>query len=317
MTKFVFNRIQWIFAVMLLIVTVQVRAQNYPPQKVTTPSDTRDYYRHGSNKTDPTSTDIPQELRDSVTITSTQSYFVLPDTSISPNWYNTDETIKDISNTSNLNSTFTWSLENHFGALFGSSTTYTETGRVSPILQIQWGATTGSDILRMREVPKTNTACIIGTGTAITIDVIAKPIITFDQVGNPLAYAAGGCYTQAEVTAGVVYNFPVTVTTAVPKQAQIKIDYTVTRMPGESSGAMPSNGNDVSITVDASGKATFPLEFLSYGVYKITLTDVTDRISRKSQVAVAGVIVSAGSEFIFSVLRPAETGPIYRLPNNY
>ena len=267
------------------LVAANIYAQT-PPNKVAI--DSKDYYRHGYNK-DGGPFDPGREERDSVTITSTMTYFVLPDPAISPS-YNVTTSPKDFTN---VNSTFTWTIENSFGT--GTSTT--------PIIVINW-TKTGIDTVKVKEVPKANGGACGGNDQEMPVVVIPKPVITFNQVGTPAAYADGACYTQAQVTAKVTYNFPVTATTS---SSQVWVDFTVTK-DGNPVSALA--GNDVPVV-----SGTFPLEFDDYGKYEVTITKVTDRISRKSQVV--GDITAAGAKFTYNVIRPAQTGPMYRIPNNY
>jgi hypothetical protein len=100
---------------------------------------------------------------------------------------------------------------------------------------------------------------------------------------------------------------------------RIQVTYTVARTAEDTNtGAVPDGGTvDVVLTGTAG---VIPIEFTSYGAFKVTLTDVTDRISRKSLTPVVGEIAGAastGAEFVFNVLKPVTTGPIYRLPNFY
>ena len=266
--------------------------QTTPPNKVVV--DAKDYYQHGYNSSG--GPNLPQEVRDSVTVTSVIKYFVLPDPTVSPNYkYDTPANTVDFSQ---VNSTFTWSLKNLLGVTNSSTT---------PIVTVTWGNTAGIDSVKVTEVANSNSSCT-GPGTTIPVAVINKPTIVFNPK-NAL-YADSACHTLTEVTTGVQYQFGVTATT---QSSQIWVDYTVTK-DGVAQSAL--NGTNVLVT---GGQIT--LTFNDYGLYEVTLTKVTDRVSRKSTDAsgnpITGEIASAGAKFKYHVMRPVQTGPIYRIPNNF
>jgi hypothetical protein len=252
--------------------------------------DGKDYYRHGYNSTGGgTVQQSPQEDRDSVTITSVMKYFVLPNPTVSP-----DYTVTDLLNFTDVKSVFQWSLANDpavIGATDGSTT---------PIVTVLWNAL-GVDTLKALEVPDMGAACA-GSGTKIPVTVIRKPEIAFEPRNS--VYADSACYTQTQVTAGVPIIFDMDVVT---DSWLVEVDYTVTR----NGSALPSmTGTNVPVV---GGEIT--LVFEDYGRYEITITKVTDNISRKS--SVDGDITTVGEKFTYIVMPPVETGPIYRLPNNY
>jgi len=292
----------------LLLTAGIVYGQTTPPTSVVIEGN--NYYQHGHNKD---GANQPQEARDSVTVTSVIKYFVLPDPGGSPN-YNPANAV----NFSDVNSTFTWSLGSRsspsaFPALG------TTNGSTTPLVEITWGNVAGIDSIWVREIPITNASCA-GAGNTIPVAVINKPNISFTPDDG--IYADSACYTLTEVTAGVTYNFDMTVTT---QSSQIWVDYTVTK----NGVAVPSlDGEDVPLTniVRDSGSGliiggTIPLIFNDYGVYEVTITKVTDRVSRKSTDAagdwILGTITSAGAKFTYSVMLPVRTGPIFRIPNNF
>ena len=256
--------------------------------------DGKDYYQHGYNGAGDPSLPKSQEERDSVTVTSVIKYFVLPDPTISPD-YDPD----DATEFTDVKSTFTWSLWSTSTTPLGSTD-----GSTTPIITVTWGSVTGVDSVKVTEVPDISAACA-GKGTTIPVAIIKKPEIAFTINGS--IYADSACYTQAEVDAEISIPFPMTVST---QSSQVWVDYTVTK-----DGA-PTSLDDTDVLI-VGGNLT--LTFEEYGRYVVTITKVTDRVSRKSTDdsgdPILGVIPAA--KFAYNVMRPVQTGPIYRLPNNY
>ena len=263
----------------------------------------KEYYQHGYNSTG--GPNLTQEERDSVTISSTMKYFVLPDATANPNYkYDTPANAQSFDN---VLSTFTWGFRRSGGAALGT-TTGSPTNK--HIISIQWN-TVGVDTIRVNENPVNG---CLGTETKIPVAIIPKPTITFNQVGNPSSYSDGACATQTEVDNGIDYSFPVT---AISQSSQVKIDYTITFTPVNGIAEAPVNVQSATVS---GGSFTVNLKNTGnrYGSYEITITKVTDRISRKSGIESTGtdLLTSGGSAtFTYNVLKPVETGPIYRLPN--
>ena len=271
------------------------------PEKVSI--DSKDnYYRHGfnANGANTVGSIKAEEATDSVTIGSTMKYFVLPDPAYNKDWYNVDGSIKDITNTSNIISSFTWTIETVSSGVGTTSAT-------TPIAPINW-TTSGTASIKVQEVPPGGDDVCKGTETVIPVEIIAKPTITFGLVGT--AYSDGKCYLPDDVD-DAAYSFPVNVSTDVKGKQDVKISYTVTK---EGDASYSSGGTDVLIE---SGQ--FNVSFDDYGKYEITITKLTDRISRKSgDEGTSGFLTSGGSlSFTYTVIKPAQTGPVYHLPNSY
>ena len=280
--------------ILFFFTTGIVFGQTTPPNYVDI--DGKDYYRHGYNSSNPSGTPDPQEIRDSVTVTSVIKYFVLPNPAVSPQY-----DPNDIDNFTNVNSTFSWSLRNTspLGTIPSGSTT--------PIVTVTWGSTTGIDTIKALETPNWSAACA-SSPTAIPVAVIRKPEIAFATKNS--IYADSACYTQTQLTTGISIPFSMNATT---ESSQIWVNYTVTK----DNVAEPSlNGSNVPVV-----GGNISLIFNDYGRYVITITKVTDRISRKSTDVsgnpIEGNITTVGEKFTYTVMRPVETGPIYRIPNNY
>ena len=279
-------------SIILLLCSGIVYGQTTPPTSVVI--DSKTYYQHGYNSVG--GPDRPEEIRDSVTVTSVSKYFVLPNPFVSPLYNPTNALVF-----TNVNSTFPWTLRNSLGTITNGNNT--------PLITVTWGNTTGIDSVRVTETPTQLGAVCIGSGTSIPVAVIAKPTIAFNQVNS--AYADSTCFTPAELLAGVLRNFAVTATT---QSAQLQVDYTVTR----NGVAYPAlNGTNVPVAVGGNISITFS----EYGRYEITITKITDRVSRNSFDAagnsIVGDITTAGARFVYHVMPPVQTGPIFRLPNRF
>ncbi len=293
------NIIQYSFLALMLVVSTTLYGQT--PEKVV--MDTKDYYQHGFNKTGTNTPGVvkTQEMRDSVTVTSVMKYFVLPDKLSNPDWYDNLGNIKSVNDsTTNLKSTFVWSFKNGLGS--GKSR--------KQIIAATWNSI-GIDSLKVRENPENG---CVGKETVIPVAVIAKPTITFKQVGS--VYTDGICPPQAvNATNKVSYNFPISITTS---SSQVEVTYSRawTKSDGTDGGTLTNQKAWVKII---GGNAVFEMEFSDYGKYDITITNVTDRVSRKS--LVDGVIAQGtppqSAVFTYNVMKPIETGPIFRIPNDY
>ncbi len=288
-------------AILLLFVAVGAYGQT-----TNVSIDSKTYYQHGYNSTG--GPNLPQEARDSVTVGSVIKYFVLPSSEANPLF-----NVANPTDFTNVTSVFNWGFRRSGGAALGSITPSTPTNQ--PIISITWGNSYGAvDTIRVVENPANGCP---GSETKIPVEIIAKPSITFRQVGSPLDYKKDTCVTQAQVTATITYNFPVAITSAVKPDAKVWVNYTVTK---DGVAAPTLNGTNVALTMSSTTLGTFPIAFNAYGKYEVTITQITDRISRKSSVLVNGDIATGTGQsalFTFSIIKPVETGPIYRLPNNF
>lgn len=301
-------------AIVMLGMSIGMFGQQPTSVKLETGGD--DYYRHGYNKAggpfvDPGNPE-GQEIRDSVTVSAKMKYFVLPDPSISPDYDPT--TTSGIIDFTKVNSEFEWQFRRAGGAALGENITTPAKNR--PIVEIEW-KNTGVDSLVVKEIPNLGAACA-GNYTVIPVAIIPKPTITFSPVGT--AYKDSACHTQAELTTGggVTYSFPAVATT---KSSQVKIKYEVFKPDNTSLGSdiIDFKGTVSDDLVTGSFTNTL-LKFTEYGTYRVVITEITDRVSRKSDVnnTGAGVLTPSGSiEFAYKVMPPVQTGPIYRIPNNY
>ncbi|MDR2039884.1 MAG: hypothetical protein LBQ60_18335 [Bacteroidales bacterium] len=252
--------------------------------------DGKAHYQHGYNSSG--GPDLPQEERDSVTVTSTMKYFVLPDRAFNSNFYDGSGNIIDPVDVTKLTSTFEWSVKTPAVGTTDGSTTH--------ISAVTWGANPAIDTLIVREKPTSGGTVCEGTPTKIPVAVIAKPVIGFDQVSSQYSFTQ--CVPGVTSSNKASYTFDVTATSS---SSQVIVGYTLSKDGG---AATPYTA---SVNMAAGG--SFVLEFEDYGAYTVVITSITDRVSRKS--SVAGVITSGANQFVYNLIKPAQTGPIYHIPN--
>lgn len=266
-------------------------------------------YEHGYNKDNLTTPDSPREDIDTVMVTSTMNYFVMPDTYYNKVYFQGT----NYAATNLTGSKFDWTVTN--GTAVAQNPNTATTPGTSPWVKITWNATGAAEI-KMKEIPQNLPAACEGAETTIPVYVIAKPTIGFNQTGTPLAYSASECYTDATI-GGASYNFSFNVTTG---SSQVLVNYSVkktdlwtgvvTTLPG----AMDV---PVTLTPGAPGVYTGAMQiyFSAYGEYEVTITKITDRIARKCEVD--GSINAGQNVFTYSALPQPKAGEVYHVPNNF
>lgn len=179
---------------------------------------------------------------------------------------------------------FTWSVTNN-------PSTIASVGATTSNLASVTFNSTGVDTLKVFESSAVSCA---GAPVKIPFEVIAKPTVTYGT--SPAAV----CNLVPD---SVTVNLPVTLTTSV-KDDSIRITY-------EISGANTVSAKELKLKKSATTFTIPKKTFTNFGENTITITLVSDRISRKSNVA--GTI--SGTAFKFTINRTPVTGPIYHLPN--
>ena len=288
------------------------QVSNSPLNRTMTLDNTnRALYEHGYNKDNTSTPDSPRENTDTVMVTSVMNYFVMPH-----DYYNKDyfDNASDYTETNLTNSMFDWSsFSPGRGTIVPQNSNSTGT---SPWVKVTWN-TAGIDTLHVKEVPQvaTTLACESDT-TKIPVLVIPKPTIGFTQVGTPPAYAASDCYDAVTVLTAS-YDFPFTVTTS---SSQVWINYTIVEtdlMTGTVSSTTVQTDVPITLTL-VSGTtytATLNLPFTDYGIYEVTINEITDRIARKCEIV--GDINSGAGVFTYSVLPQPQPGRVFHVPNNF
>ena len=305
-----------------------------PPVSTTVTNQLKDYYQHGLDKTSVDAADKKSyEAVDSVTITSFMKYFVLPDPSVNTAYNYTTVTP---TNFTGVVSEFDWTLSNSNGTFKGAGPAAPlNADNKKPLIIVNW-TTLGASKLTVQEQPDGPTCP--GDPREIDVFVIPKPKIEFRRMKEGDPDDDGECVNEQCVardydieTLGVEVSFAMKVFT---KSNQVKVKYQI-REGTDPWAAAPVITEDVTLGAETSpgsgeyNAGDLKITFYDYGEYEIKLTEVTDRISRKSMDAdgneIVGDIVQTppanGADpcetFKYIVRRPVETGPIYRIPNNY
>jgi hypothetical protein len=285
-----------IFAIMMLGYTT-LNAQNPSPATVTLDGST--FGKHGFNSGGIATT---LENVDSLTIGAANvKYFVYPDSAISP-LYNVATNYS-----TGLNSDFFWSVNPSTGITIDT----TNAGYRNNYAKITFPSTGTPPIDYTISVVETakGSNCA-GTAKAINARLIAIPAVTGGTVTAP------GCPSTVAPYNFLVPTISLTgLSSAVQSTNQkIKITYTLTG-PTDMAGTIGTlNTNTIDIpenstSVDLSGLGPI----VDYpGTYTFSITGISDRISRKSGVAVTPSFTNV----TFVVSRRPVTGTIYHLPNN-
>jgi hypothetical protein len=190
---------------------------------------------------------------------------------------------------SGTNSTFAWSLKTPLGTVTPTSTN---------IATISFGTVLGVDTIKVRETSPT--ASCPGSISKIPIELIAAPTGEF----NDADYVDGVCVAVAD-SGTYTYAVPLSLNTSV-KDDSIRLSVTVTRPD--------LTTRSLIIKVKKTATSFTYGDYPSFGAYTFKITAVTDRISRKSNVA--GTITTGKDVFTLAFNKVPQTGPIYHLPNN-
>jgi hypothetical protein len=269
-----------------------------PPNSVTI--DGKEYFQHGRNQHGNTPDINAAEAVDSVTVTARMRYFVLPDATVSPEYFNEGAPIS-FTDFSKVNSSFVWEVESTTAGIGVIEAIGAGNAVTDPLIFVRWTAT-GEAELKVEEAPgEGEGACSAGEPTIINVEVIAKPTIEFANIDDKYYF----WWCDSNLPYSLVLDM--VATSAVVGNVQMQVKYTVSKNDGTA-------GAEQTATIE-NGKLS--INFDDYGVYVITITEVTDRISRKSGVLGDVGIVNDANVFTFEFQRPIETGPIFRIPNDF
>ena len=281
-------------------------------------TDERTYHRHNENLETQTGEEVEY-----VTAGSTMRYFVMPNQTANPEYDQGDPF-----DFTKLLSTFTWSWDN---TALGTISPLPGTRTSSPFISVQFNNASYpglafnnpvSGVLNVLEVPdqtQVNACTDANALTEMPVSVIPRPQTGF--VANSTAPNTGLFYdSECIVTlpsSGFSITLPITVTTAdvISTNPDVKITYDV----AIDGGATIITNGVYSLPNNAQTELVIPVPDanIGYNRYVITITDITDRISRKSFVPVPGDIITAGGANVYTweVMEPVRTGPIFRIPN--
>ncbi len=305
-----FTVLRGLFTIAFAVGTLAAFAQN----PLATP--TGDLYRQGTNAgntTGPVATEDP----DLVTTGTQVPYLVFPDPDLNPDW----AAGTDATNTTDLLSTFSWTIP---GTI---SSTVPGTGHYITI-DVTGAANTTGQIT----VAEQSGASCAGTPTSINVRVIAQPAVSAMAVSDGTAPNDAICATGTNGSLNITLpTFTATQTTdaAIPGDAGIRVRATlvftdfVSGTPTTIFSNAILNVNETTGVVSnadmtAAGAAGAYDDLDSWGTYALTITHVSDKISRKDITAADGYFAlngGTGYTATYTVLKTPTTGPIYHLPN--
>jgi hypothetical protein len=233
---------------------------------------------------------------DSIAIGGTADYFVMPDPALNTGYNFATNPL------TNLNSSFDWT-----GTTGESSITYKKSGAtdIPNYVQILWGNAPG--LFQVSVAEQAAAGCADATPTLIPVRLIARPTLTFPAAGGNQSFCSSAADGSTNVNpAAMTVNF----TSSVSGDKLIQLRYTIT---STSHGTVASNIlATVTATSATSGTFTLASALNFFDTYTITLTEVTDRISRKSNTTA----VPAGNiTYTVVVTHAPNTGTLYHIPN--
>lgn len=247
-----------------------------------------------------------------VTVGKTMPFFAWPDNAYSPG-YN-PETGAGL----NTESSWAWTLPAGFS----------QTGNDANYVEITVSGMPGDYTINVKEsAPSSFGGCEDGTGSDMTIRVVAAPVIEslpyFDGIADPLL----ACET-------LTINPNIEVTGYPNFQVSVSLDYREVDVNGNpavgATGSWTSILNESLVTASiansyTSGTHTFVFDADralavvngSRTEYRYTIHGINDNISRRSDYLSTATLYGATSTQNFIVSKAPTTGPIFHIPNNF
>lgn len=250
---------------------------------------------------------------DLVTTGTQVPYLVLPDKDLNPGWVPGG----DATNTTNLISTFNWDVPEGIGTIATNNRHYIT-------INVTGSAGTTDEI----SVQEQSAAGCDGEPTTINVRVIAQPIISAlavsDGSGNDAVCGTG---TNGSLDIPIP-TFTVTKSTdaAIPGDAAVRVRASLVftdfvtkastniftdQILNVSAAGVVSNDE---MTAAAAAGTYDDLD--SWGTYTLTITHISDKISRKDINEADGYFAVADITATYTVQKAPQTGPIYHLPND-
>jgi hypothetical protein len=252
-------------------------------------------YKHSTNSTDLVGP-VAGESTDSVSVGSTTKYYCMPDGSINSSFnYGTDPF-------ANVTSTYNWSVTPALAS--GGVVAVPAHNTALHYRQIEW-TSTGTGNIQVTE--RSNLGCDGNTLTT-PVEVIAVPTVQYPSATN------SDCFTGTESSLNyVLAGIPVVWTSTVSGKRQLKINITIS-CTNAGFGIVQTH-NNITVTETGAGTGTFdcPIVLNYYGVYTITLTAISDRISAKTSI---NGTVGVNSTYTFVLSKNPVSNPIYHITNN-
>lgn len=308
-------RIALTLALMVVGMTTAL-AQNLVP----TPDG--DLYLNGRNVSSP-GANVVAENPDLITNGTKVPYLVIPDATLNPTW--SAAAALDATVTTGITSTFTWTVTGAFGALNAAPV---NTGHYIHVDVTAAAGTLGT--LNVKE--QGAVGCPDITGTNISIKVVAKPAATALAVSDGVAPNVSICVSGTNGSLNVAFpTFTATKTydASIDATGDPLIMVKATLVFNDFVLGTPTTlFTDQLLNVDATTGAisnadiatkSALTDFDKWGSYVLTITQISDKISRKDLNAAAGyfnINGVTGYAATYTVLKTAQTGAIYHLPNN-
>lgn len=275
--------------------TINVNGQTLAPQ--------------GQNST---GTAVASEGRDTVPTGGNVRYYVVPDASANASYTGIL--------TGSLSSNFKWDV----ASKTGTADTIT-TGRAinyvgsytsfSNYMNVSWK---GIGTLDLSYVERSAAGCS-GTPKTLPISIIATPTVEFFNMSDTALCTPGtdGSLGLTKTDIRIRYSSSISGLST----RNLIVTYDIAR-PAAAGGNLTGQTATLTIENGTTAKLSLPAGALNwYGQYTITLTNITDRISRKSVPAAAGSLadidaaVGVKSSYQIMVNPVPTTGTIYHLPN--
>jgi hypothetical protein len=269
-------------------------------------------YQQGTNSGGASPTETP----DLVTTGTKVPYLVVPDPLLSPTW----APGADATNTTGITSTFLWTIPGVVSATVPGTGHYIT-------LDVN-GAANAVGVINVKE--QSGAACPDATGTNINVRVVAQPTASAIAASDGSAPLNSIC--QGGTNGSLNVPFPVYTVTkvtdaAIPGNATVRVKATLVFTPPV--GAPTTLFTNQILNVDAAGVVSSAdittasggtlTDFDNWGTYDLTITQISDKISRKDMNVAAGyfnINGATGYTATYSVFKTPTTGIIYHLPNN-
>jgi hypothetical protein len=285
----------------LLITMASVWAQPATVSVAGVPGGTLDKFVTGTAGEDP----------DLATTGTQVSYLVYPDAVLNPSWAEG----ADAKNTNFLTTDFTWTIPAAFSSTVPATIHYVT-------LNITGAAGATGNIT----VVENSAASCAGSTTTMAVKVVAQPTVTDAAVTDGSIPINSICVSGTNGSLGAaIPTFSVTKTidaSITTPNIRVKATLDLTALVG---GATSNIFTDVVLNVDAATGNINATDLASaipggkldtWGVYTLTISSVSDKISRKDLNAAGGYFTVTGVTTTYSVLKTPTTGPIYHIKND-
>lgn len=277
----------------------QLMAQNPAPTNATL--ETTLLQKHGNNSG---GSFTATELVDSLTVGAVNvKYFVYPDSAISPSY---DVTT---SYNANIRSDFAWSVTGPSSV--GLSIDTVDNNYHNNYAKITFPSTIGDYTVSVVETAKASSCS--GSAKSFLARLIAAPTVTG---GAAVAVPCPSTATPYNLNVPTITLSGVSTSVLAAGAQQVRITYTLTG-PTNDAGALGTIGvaNTVLNLTENTATPTLDLSALNGmidypGTYTLDISNITDRISRKS-----AVDNDPNVTVTFTVSRRPVSGPIYHVPN--